>query len=198
MKCNQYEKFELGNISPSEFELHMKSCSLCREAVHQDEQILHAAAGLNENLQIPDLWPGIELKLKDEQKKNIFSFPVLRNHFFKIAAAFLIGTSVVTYMYFSPKPEYQTILDTTALQEVEQKENEYIRAINRLEKVALVRMDNFDINLALLYRDKLETIDSQIERCKDALESNPANTHIRRYLLAALDDKKETLREMLQ
>lgn len=198
MKCNQYEKFELGNISPAEFELHVKSCVSCREAVQQDNQILHTAAGLNESLQIPDLWAGIEQKLKKEQKKNILSFPVFRSHILKIAAVFLIGISLATYFYLTPEPGYQTILNASALQEVEQKENEYIRAINRLEKMALVRMDNFDINLALLYRDKLETIDSQIERCKDALETNPANTHIRSYLLAALDDKKETLKEMLQ
>ena len=61
-----------------------------------------------------------------------------------------------------------------------------------------MKMESLDLNLALLYRDKLETIDSQIERCKDALQDNPANTHIRRYLLAALDDKKQTLREILR
>jgi hypothetical protein len=51
--------------------------------------------------------------------------------------------------------------------------------------------------MMLLYRDKLETIDAQIERCKEALALNPASAHIRRYLLAALQDKKGTLAELL-
>jgi hypothetical protein len=50
----------------------------------------------------------------------------------------------------------------------------------------------------LLYRDRLETIDAQIARCQEALAENPSNAHIRRYLLAALQDKKETLRELAQ
>jgi hypothetical protein len=44
-----------------------------------------------------------------------------------------------------------------------------------------------------LYRERLETIDAQIERCRRALELNPASAHIRRYMLAALQDKTLTL-----
>ncbi len=48
-----------------------------------------------------------------------------------------------------------------------------------------------------LYRDKLAVIDGQIEKCQEALERNPGNAHIRRYFLAALQDKKQTLAEAL-
>jgi len=51
--------------------------------------------------------------------------------------------------------------------------------------------------MMLLYREKLETIDAQIERCQEALAANPANAHIRRYLLAALQDKKAALADLL-
>ena len=64
--------------------------------------------------------------------------------------------------------------------------------------MAKPKFSQLDFELMLLYQDRLETIDSQIERCKDALENNPANAHIRRYLLAALQDKKEMLREILE
>jgi hypothetical protein len=57
-------------------------------------------------------------------------------------------------------------------------------------------MANMNIELMLLYRDRLETIDDQIDRCREALLENPANTHIRRYMLAALQDKKDTLTEL--
>jgi len=45
--------------------------------------------------------------------------------------------------------------------------------------------------------DKLAVIDGQIEKCQEALERNPGNAHIRRYFLAALQDKKQTLAEAL-
>jgi hypothetical protein len=63
--------------------------------------------------------------------------------------------------------------------------------------VASIKLGKFDLNLQLLYRDKLETINRQIIACKEALEVNPANAHIRRYLFMALQDKKETLKEII-
>jgi len=58
-------------------------------------------------------------------------------------------------------------------------------------------MAGLDLELDSLYRDRLGTIDAQIARCREALKSNPANAHIRRYLMAALRDKRETLTEVL-
>jgi len=77
------------------------------------------------------------------------------------------------------------------------KEGEYIQAINELEKTARPKLAGMDLQMMSLYRDRLAAIDSQLERCKEALASNPANAHIRRYLLAALQDKKQTLAEVL-
>ena len=198
MKCNQYEQFELGKTSPEIFKRHVETCIFCREMQQQDEQLLSAISTLNQNRQTPDLWPGIEPRLKEEQKSNTVSFSVLKSPFFKIAALFLIGLSLAIYFYSKPKPQARPILSTSALQDVEKKETEYMASIQNLEKVAFVRMDDLDLNLVLLYRDKLEIIDSQIEKCRDALKSNPANSHIRRYLLAALNEKKNTLKEILK
>jgi hypothetical protein len=59
-------------------------------------------------------------------------------------------------------------------------------------------MADMNLELMLLYRDRLETIDDQIEQCREALSENPGNAHIRRYMLAALQDKKQTLKELLE
>ncbi len=198
MKCNQYEQFELGKISPGEFKRHLETCIFCREMQQQDEQLLSTAAALNQNRNIPDLWPEIEQRLKEVQKSSTVPFSVLQSPFLRIAALFLIGLSLTLYFYSKPKPQARPILSASALQDVEKKETEYISSIVRLEKVASVRMDDLDLNLALLYRDKLEIIDSQIEKCREALKDNPANSHIRRYLLAALNEKKNTLKEILK
>jgi hypothetical protein len=84
-----------------------------------------------------------------------------------------------------------------ALARVEQKEQDYLKAIQDLEKQALPKMAGMDLKLVFLYRDRLETIDAQIKQCQEALALNPANAHIRRYLMMALIDKKETLAEIL-
>ena len=196
MSCTQYEKYDFGQISSEEFEQHLKDCSFCQQEIAKDERIMDAAASLNDKKTIPSLWPEIEKKL---QKKHFhFRIPQIPGHLIKIAATILIGISMV--IFFGPETDLDqySILSESALQEVEQQEQAYVQSIERLERIATKKMESFDLNLALLYRDKLETIDSQIESCQDALENNPANTHIRRYLLAALDDKKQTLKEILR
>ncbi len=196
MNCEKYEHYQKGKISQSVFDIHIKSCTYCQHEINSDKQLLAMAVSLDNHVSTPNLWPQIKDRIELNQSRiRLSRFP---NQLIKIAAAIFIGISTIVFFNYKPDPNKESILSSSALLEVEQKESEYVRAISHLENVALDRMDNFDINLALLYRDKLETIDSQIERCKDALKTNPANTHIRRYLLAALNDKKETLREILR
>ena len=58
-------------------------------------------------------------------------------------------------------------------------------------------MADLNLDFVFLYRTRLETIDAQIVQCREALALNPANAHIRRYLIAALKEKKDTLAEVL-
>ena len=64
--------------------------------------------------------------------------------------------------------------------------------------MAYAQLDETTEPLAQLYRNKLSLIDRQIENCQDALESNPANSHIRNYLISALQDKQKTLEDILK
>ena len=196
MECKQYQNYELGKISIDTFTQHLDECKQCQESMRADEQLMVSATGLNKQIKSPDLWHDIEQKMISQKKRNHFTF--FPAPLYKIAAAILITAGLLFIFNQYTEKDTSRILNATALLEVEQKEQEYIRSINRLEKVAATRTDELDINLALLYRDRLETIDAQIERCQEALEGNPANTHIRRYLLAALNDKKQTLREIIQ
>jgi hypothetical protein len=111
----------------------------------------------------------------------------------------LVAAGLGIYFGFKAlsRPPSSGLLARQAMAKVEKIEREHMQAIEELEKKALPKMASLDLEMMLLYRDKLETIDAQIERCKEALASNPANAHIRRYLLAALQDKKGTLAELL-
>jgi hypothetical protein len=202
MNCEFYQKRELGEMAESEFSLHLATCSACQKLVAQDEQILTLAQSLQKPLASPLLWAKIENALRAEQQKNRrhrrINWPEQKWTLWRIAAVFLIGMGLGSYLIFKPKPSEPRLLAGAALQQVEKREREYTEAIAALERTALPQMAKLDAELMLLYRDRLETIDAQISRCKEALAENPSNAHIRRYLLAALQDKKETLRELVQ
>lgn len=204
MGCSFYRDFELGSMTENQFQEHLRTCAECQTVNSQDEQILTLAKELNEPIRAPLLWGKIENAIKNEQERQGHRLP---HHFhrhsytlIRAAAALLliIGVGSVALLLLPVDGPEGKLLTDAALQRVEQIEQEYIAAIEALEEQMVTNPAEAETDLMLLYRDRLETIDDQIERCKEALESNPANAHIRRYLLAALQDKRETLTEIVK
>jgi len=202
MNCDFYQKRELGESGESEFSQHLAACSVCAKLIEQDAQLLALAQSLSKPVASPLLWARIENSLRAEQQRNRrhwrINWPEQKWTLLRIAAVLLLGIGLGSYLIFKPKPSEPRLLAGAALEQVEKREREYTEAIASLERTALPQMAKLDAELMLLYRDRLETIDAQIARCQEALAENPSNAHIRRYLLAALQDKKETLRELLQ
>ncbi|KAA3610180.1 MAG: hypothetical protein D8M58_06885 [Calditrichaeota bacterium] len=165
-----------------------------------EDQIFEEARNLKPIKPDNDLWDKIENTLIEETQpkpKNVFQF--IKNHkmWLSIAAALLISFSMATlYFNASPNPDAK-ILSTNAMIKVEFTEKNYMKAIEQLEVEAKNQLANFDTELMLLYRDKLTTIETQINQCKEAIANNPGNAHIRKYMLAALQDKKNTLNEII-
>jgi hypothetical protein len=209
MKCTKYRLFWDGKISESEFEDHMGKCDECREAYALDGLIEGETQRLPAPESSPWLWARIENGLKREKEisRPIGLGDVLSHVFspkqhlvYKIAALLVVSVGVSYLLFFRPVttgPESRKFLTSSALSRVEEREKEYEQAIAELEKVTRSLVANADTDLLLLYRDKLETIDAQIDRCKEALKNNTADAHIRRYLLTAYKDKKETLIELI-
>ena len=197
MSCIEFEKYETGEIDSREFRQHLKVCAHCREQKQLDDRLMSLARSLKEPVRSPGLWDRIENTLKKEglpakpQKSTTFQFSV-----WLTAAAIILAVAVGTYFWLIQGQPRTGLLHQAALKKVEQKENEYMKAISELEKQTLPKLENMNVELMLLYKDRLETIDNQIRNCREALAENPANTHIRRYMLAALQDKKETLQEL--
>lgn len=202
MSCKAYQKFEMGEWDEEKFTNHLKSCPICQKIMEQDKRLMELAASLNQPVITKDLWPTIEadLKLKQQESKRYRFERLIKNNsrFLRIAAILLLGSVLVFYLFIPTNTKQSGVLSQTALEKVKEKEEDYIKAIDELQVNANAHLSEFDIELTLFYRDKIETIDAQIDRCKEALETNPANTHIRRYMLAALIDKKETLLEILE
>jgi hypothetical protein len=152
---------------------------------------------LNQNLTVPDLWPSIQKEIeKEEIPQPVFRF---RKKLILAAAAMIMITAAVWVVNLVQRDVGEgRILSSRALEKVREAEKAYIAAINELEESAYQRIETTREPLAQLYRNKLSLIDQQIRNCEEALQNNPANSHIRRYLLAALQDKQKTLKDILQ
>ncbi len=213
-KCPKYERFGMGKMKPEDFTRHAKQCPDCRENMAQDERLMAEARrlGQRETIEAPGLWERIEKDLAREMAKKtggtgrrpsrVFSRHwILKPTFLApLTAGFVLALGVGLYFTLKPRrfERSSDLLARAQLVKVEKAEAEYLKAIEDLEKKSLPQMAKMDLELKYLYKDRLATIDAQIERCREALDTNPANAHVRRYMLAALQDKKETLAELLK
>jgi len=196
MNCQQYELWAMSNLSDPEFAAHRKTCPECQSAYKIDEQLMASAANLNTNIRIPDQWPAIENEIHRIKSRNK-RLKLIR--YSLIAAASLLVIFTFFFQWSEPVDITQErILDRTALEYVKSAEETYLQALESLEARAENRLQNTDDQLTSLYKQKLDVIDQQIKRCRNALEYNPANAHIRRFLLAALETKQNTLYEIIK
>jgi hypothetical protein len=201
MKCNEYQKHLLGEVSAEDFAAHEQSCNDCREARAFDEIIDREAREIPAPTSAPGLWTRIAHRLEEEERKSgrlslVDWFYPRRRLAWSFAAVSVLIIGIISLMFLRPDgtgPQPRNLLTAEALTRVEALEAEYEQAIADLETVALPVAAEANTELALRYRYRLETIDAQIDRCKTALAQDGANAHVRRYLMAAYQDKKETL-----
>jgi len=201
MSCTKYEEFEMDRLEEAVFFQHAQTCDHCSRRLEEDEKLLSLASGLKQHVEAPFLWDRIERDLQAEKKSSGSTSggrPQVRVfRYLRFAAVLVVALGLGYYLGFRVQGVDTGLLTSSTLQQVEDREREYVQAISELEVQAEPLLADMDIELALLYRDRLEIVDSQIENLREALAENPANAHIRQYMLAALQDKKETLKELL-
>ncbi|MGD9161201.1 MAG: hypothetical protein PVG39_22485 [Desulfobacteraceae bacterium] len=199
MNCDKFKQYELGEIDDLIFNDHLKTCEQCQAHEKADKELMGLAVSLKQPVQINRLWDRIEDQLKGELKKQQMTGKKetrLYWNMLRVAAVVVLIVGMTVIIKVRHKPKSTGLLSEAVLVKVEKQENEYIKAIAELEKSTKPLYEQMDMELQLLYRDRLETIDRQIALCKKAIDSNPANAHIRKYLMIALKDKKETLIEI--
>jgi hypothetical protein len=213
MMCEELKRYDRGELNETEFERHTTCCPACQEALRLDKDIISLAKASRRHIEAPSLWGRIQESLGNELSAETLRTAGLsmeKNRWhrrfsvrwrpLRLVSAVIVLAGVVGlsfFLVFKNQAPSSGLLAQKALERVEQKEMEYIEAIRQLEKQALPQMTGMDLDLVFLYRDRLETIDAQIARCREALAMNQANAHIRRYLMAALQDKKDTLADIL-
>jgi hypothetical protein len=219
MKCRNYEAYESGRLTAAEFEEHARGCAECAALAALDARLDAEVRALREPVTSGSaaLWERIEASLAAEKAETEApkavaardGVPALRRLLTsllgRIPRQVLVPAGLTTLLLLAGAAAFllrvqassSGLLAQRALAQVELKEREYTEAIGALEKLAGPRIEAMDLQMMSLYRDKLAAIDAQIQRCREALASNPANAHIRSYLLAALRDKRQTLADVL-
>lgn len=212
MTCRKFEAYEAGRLGAKELAEHVRGCGECAELAALDARLDTELAALREKVPAAGLWDRIETSLGREKSRATAPDVRLRRPLegrFLAAlfgrkpllaaagAAALLVLALGAVLLLKKPLTPSGILARQALANVEIKEREYADAIAALEKQAGPKLEAMDLQMASLYRDKLAAINAQIEKCREALASNPGNAHIRSYLLAALHDKREALTEAL-
>ncbi|MBN1273052.1 MAG: hypothetical protein JXB26_12350 [Candidatus Aminicenantes bacterium] len=198
MSCKELEKFDRGKIDEAEFLKHAGDCPVCQEALRLDTEIFSLSKSLKQLVEAPFLWNRIEESLCQAPREVPIRKVWWRS--WRFASAVVVLAAVVCLgIYFAHPKDIPSsgLLTQKALTRVEQKEQEYMQAIRNLEKLVLPQMAGLDLELNFLYRSRLETIDAQIKQCREALVFNSGNAHIRRHLMMALIDKKQTLVDVI-
>jgi anti-sigma factor RsiW len=203
MSCDEYEKFENGKLKAGIFARHLQDCPECREREALAARLDREISALRAPIGAEGLWERIETSLRREKETAAARAaerpvrspgPGLRRWLiFAPAGAALIVLAVLGIQALRRTPPGSGILSEAALARVEASEKEYMAAIDDLAGEVRPKVAAMDFRMMSLYRDKLAAIDTQIAKCREALDSNPGNAHIRSYLLAALQDKRQVL-----
>jgi hypothetical protein len=202
--------------APQAWKAHAAGCQDCRERLALREEISQTAATLRKTWESPALWARIQAALAAEADRPPAadprpSGPSVRGLAWlpiaAVAALFLIA--VVGLQVFkgsfgerellNPRSLPKEPLMTEAtLSEVERSEQNYIRAIEKLSRLAEPGLKDSDSALVVNYREKLVLLDNAIGDLRTQLEQNRFNTHLRRELLTIYQEKQRTLEQVVK
>ncbi len=193
MICEYCNKGTLHTLNNQELESQLSDCKYCyrvKDDIFEKKlelSLYKAPDSVWENIS-KELPPTKEIKVQDTHVSIIW----------KAAAVFLILSMAAFMLTKITGNDNPNILSGLEFQRMEFLETQYLNEIDKIEKAALPEMFEYETDIYLLYRDKLEVIDRQLALYREGLKESPGNAHIRRYYLAALQDKKNTLKEILQ
>ena len=195
IRCEQLDDLLLDG---SEFAMataakHAESCEACRQVLADWNEISDTAKSMKVSWDSDLLWPRIRRAMRRDRS------PLLR-----MAAAAMITLTIGATAWYAMRDTNrdltfdQKILNIAAVDEVEQAEQAYLKAIDRLEKVAEPELENADTALMANYKEKLMLLDDAIAECQTNIEQNRQNAHLRRQLLSMYSEKQRTLQAVVR
>jgi len=218
MDCKEFwKKYEESGLDP-ELERHLGECEKCREEFAIDGAVNRAVKELPDWNAPETLWERVkdavpQQQAVDSQRSEPFHVRV-RRFFDRLIPAgksvplrpALAAFAVLLIIAVAAAGRYAGVtsagerarLQEVAIAEIEQKEKEYVAAIERLSQLVESRKETINTDMYLLYRQKLDVLDNVILLCSEAIEENQYNINARQYLVEAYREKTETLEKLAE
>ena len=214
--CSDRDRiFEDGTLAEwAALEAHAASCPLCAEEVRAWKSLSVAANELRDYSASPSFWPRIERALAEEatrnarrpERKGWLSFLPAFSPAWQtaLAGAFVLVLTISAGLFLFQRLPIRTVdndktlLQNSALKEVESAESAYERAIDKLAVQARPQLENPATSLLANYHEKLLVLDSAIAELRAQAAMNPSNAQLRYQLLAMYQEKQHTLEEVLE
>jgi len=217
VNCKDRERiFEDGNAAEwAALEAHAAACAQCAEEIRAWKSLSVTAQEMQDYSPSPELWVRIEQALVQEEARKkqraerkgwLWLLPNISVGWQAVlaGACVLILTVTVGWNIFGPtdgvkrgQPD-SSLLRRAALQEVENTEAAYEKAIDKLAAEAKPQLDDPATPLLANYREKLQVLDSAIEDLRAQAGLNPSNAQLRHQLLAMYQEKQRALEEVLE
>ena len=212
--CNDRQRI-FTDGTPEEWaalEIHSATCVPCANEMQAWKNLSLTAAELHQEWDSPSLWPRIEQALSQQSlvmqnswwRRFRFAWIFGSLQWQTVAAALIVITLTASSIWFLNARKSvgitgnQSLLNDSAITDVEHAEAAYERAIDKLDAKARPQLANSSAPLMANYREKLLVIDSAIADLKSQAGINPANGHLRRELLAMYREKQDTLEQILE
>lgn len=197
--CNDLEQALRDSELPAEAQAHAQLCEDCRERIELWTQISDIAPRLREEWETPTLWPQIQHKLETAPKAGR---PARIWQLALAAAAVLVFGAVLLrtlpIRQIAAPPSDGTFLNADTLREVQEAEQAYVRAIEKLSMNAEATLREASTPLAAAYREKLLLLDSAIADLKAGVEANRYDAYVQTQLASLYQTKQKTLEEWLK
>jgi len=194
INCNNFDEFLLEGDTVGAAE-HAKECPACREKLASWNEISDVARGMQTTWSNEMLWPRIARAIRNQKRQGL--------RIWQVAAGFLLLLGIGLFAWRANENVRrdkfnQTILQASAVDEVEKAEKAHVAAIDQLEKVAQTKLDEASTPLLVSYKEKLMLLDDAIAECQSNIDRNRQNAHLRKQLLAIYSEKQRTLQEVLR
>ncbi len=193
--CDHFDELLLEGDTLSAAQ-HARECPACAEKLASWNEISSVARDMHTAWTNDMLWPRIERAIRAEKRHSNLRI-------WQIAAGFLLLLGLGLFAWRANETVQtnkfnQTILQASAIDEVEKTEKAHLAAIDRLEKVTQSKLEDASTPLMVSYKEKLILLDDAIAECQANIDRNRQNAHLRKQLLAIYSEKQRTLQEVVR
>jgi hypothetical protein len=198
--CEQLDNllFDGSELAMETAARHASDCPRCAGTLASWNDLGATAKSLHVTWQNDLLWPSIDRALREQKRRAPARW------LWQVAAAIVLIVGLGGTMFYALRVQTRDaafdrdILRISALDDVEAAERAHVNAIDKLEDLAEVKLDDPDSPLIISYKEKLMLLDDAIAECQANIDQNRQNAHLRKQLLAMYTEKQQTLQDVLR